>query len=225
MDADVIVVGAGPAGCTAARVCAAAGLDTLLIERAAFPRDKPCAGALSPRAVADLMRIFGLQAMPAEFGVPRHCLRAHFYRRPRDGAPAGARRRRPVHEPTWLDYRRLVLETGHPLVFVTRRATLDQFLLGRAEAAGVKVMTRTEVVTADQGEAGVIVTVRDAGERDTPPRPTLLRLLRARFLIGADGATSIVASHNERGWPRSLRVGYAGDACDSAELQARGPAT
>lgn len=199
MDADVIIVGAGPAGCTAARICAAAGLDTVLVDRAAFPRDKPCAGGLSPRAVADLTRVFGLDSIPAEFGVPRHCLRAHFYRRPRDGprprdgAPAGARRRRPVHEPTWLDYRRLVLDAGHPLVFVTRRATLDQFLLGRAEAAGVKVMTRTEVVTADQGEAGVLVTVRDAGERDTPPRPTLLRPLRARFLIGADGATSIVA--------------------------------
>ena len=48
-DADVIVAGAGPAGAVAARTLAAAGLDTLIVDRAAFPRNKPCGGGISVR--------------------------------------------------------------------------------------------------------------------------------------------------------------------------------
>ncbi|MGH2403358.1 MAG: FAD-dependent oxidoreductase, partial [bacterium] len=47
---DVIVVGAGPAGSTAARECAARGLRVLLLDRASFPRDKPCGGGVNVRA-------------------------------------------------------------------------------------------------------------------------------------------------------------------------------
>ena len=51
---DVIVIGAGPAGATAARHCALHGLDTLLIEKKEFPRYKPCAGGVSRWAVSAL---------------------------------------------------------------------------------------------------------------------------------------------------------------------------
>jgi flavin-dependent dehydrogenase len=51
LDADVIVAGAGPAGAVAARTLAAQGLDTLLIDRADFPRNKPCGGGVSIRAL------------------------------------------------------------------------------------------------------------------------------------------------------------------------------
>ncbi len=197
MDADIIVVGAGPAGCTAARICAAAGLDTLVVERAAFPRDKPCAGALSPRAAADLTRIFRLEGVPAEFGVPRLSLRALIYRRPRDSVRRDGARQRPAAPrhltPSWLDYRRLALPGDQPLAHVTRRATLDQFLVGCVETAGARVQTRTEVVSLSQDEGGVWVTVREAVECGGPSRPTLLRPLRAGYLIGADGAASVVA--------------------------------
>ncbi|HEY7294938.1 MAG TPA: geranylgeranyl reductase family protein [Dehalococcoidia bacterium] len=47
---DAIVVGAGPAGSTAARELAARGGSVLLLERARFPRDKPCGGGVTPRA-------------------------------------------------------------------------------------------------------------------------------------------------------------------------------
>src|SRR6188474_1125300 len=50
-DADAIVAGAGPAGAVAARTLARAGLDTLLIDRASFPRNKPCGGGVSMRAL------------------------------------------------------------------------------------------------------------------------------------------------------------------------------
>ena len=46
---DVIVIGSGPAGATAARVLGASGLSTLLLDKSAFPRDKPCGGGISAR--------------------------------------------------------------------------------------------------------------------------------------------------------------------------------
>lgn len=49
---DVIVVGAGPAGATCARICAREGLKTLLLDKDAFPRQKPCAGAVSVQALS-----------------------------------------------------------------------------------------------------------------------------------------------------------------------------
>lgn len=49
---DVIVVGAGPAGATAAKVLGEAGVSTLLLDKSAFPRDKPCGGGISARALA-----------------------------------------------------------------------------------------------------------------------------------------------------------------------------
>jgi geranylgeranyl reductase family protein len=48
---DAIVIGAGPAGSAAARILAARGLRTLILEKDAFPRYKPCAGGLTIRAV------------------------------------------------------------------------------------------------------------------------------------------------------------------------------
>jgi geranylgeranyl reductase family protein len=55
--ADVVVVGAGPAGSAAAAWAARAGKDVLVIDSAGFPRDKPCGDGLTPRAVAELERL------------------------------------------------------------------------------------------------------------------------------------------------------------------------
>ena len=83
--ADVIVVGAGPAGSTTAAYLAAAGLDVLLLEKSAFPREKVCGDGLTPRAVKELVAL----------GIPT---------REEDGwiqqqGPAGHRRRRPDADP------------------------------------------------------------------------------------------------------------------------------
>ncbi len=61
--ADVIVVGAGPAGSTTAYHLAQAGLDVLLLEKTTFPREKICGDGLTPRAVKSLVRM-GIDTSP-----------------------------------------------------------------------------------------------------------------------------------------------------------------
>ena len=51
LTADVIVVGAGPAGSSTAFYLATAGLDVLVLEKSQFPREKVCGDGLTPRAV------------------------------------------------------------------------------------------------------------------------------------------------------------------------------
>lgn len=55
--ADVIVVGAGPAGATAATYLARAGVDVILLEKTAFPRDKVCGDGLTPRGVKQVLKL------------------------------------------------------------------------------------------------------------------------------------------------------------------------
>lgn len=62
LDADVIVVGAGPAGSSTAYFLAQAGHHVLLLDRADFPRDKTCGDGLSPRA----LRVLGLMGAREE---------------------------------------------------------------------------------------------------------------------------------------------------------------
>jgi menaquinone-9 beta-reductase len=52
--ADAIIVGGGPAGSACARRLRQRGIDCMLLERRAFPRDKPCAGWIPPRVLRDL---------------------------------------------------------------------------------------------------------------------------------------------------------------------------
>jgi geranylgeranyl reductase family protein len=59
ISADVVVIGAGPAGSAAAAWAARTGRDVLVIDASKFPRDKPCGDGLTPRAVAEL-RLLGL---------------------------------------------------------------------------------------------------------------------------------------------------------------------
>ena len=54
---DVLVVGAGPAGSATAAWAARAGLETLLVDAAVFPRDKTCGDGLTPRAIGELQRL------------------------------------------------------------------------------------------------------------------------------------------------------------------------
>ena len=53
---DVLIVGGGPAGSTCARALRQAGLDVVVMDKAVFPRDKTCAGWITP-AVIDLLAL------------------------------------------------------------------------------------------------------------------------------------------------------------------------
>lgn len=57
MKADVVVVGAGPAGSAAAAWAARNGREVLVIDKARFPRDKACGDGLTPRAVLEMQRL------------------------------------------------------------------------------------------------------------------------------------------------------------------------
>ncbi len=51
---DVLIVGGGPAGSTCARLLQRAGLDVLILDKSEFPRDKVCAGWITPQVVEEL---------------------------------------------------------------------------------------------------------------------------------------------------------------------------
>lgn len=110
---DLVVVGAGPAGSSAARAAAKAGLYVLLLEKESFPRYKPCGGALSNKAISLL-----------DFPLPEElCERTII----------GAR----VH------FRNKVIEghKGHRLITLVTRSKFDNFLLQKAKEAGCNTIT------------------------------------------------------------------------------------
>jgi flavin-dependent dehydrogenase len=74
---DTLVIGAGPAGSMAARALAGAGIDVVIADRAAFPRDKVCGDALLPDAIAALEEVGLLEMVAREaLSIPRTVLRA-----------------------------------------------------------------------------------------------------------------------------------------------------
>ena len=134
--ADVIVAGAGPAGAVAARTLAAAGFDTLLVDRAAFPRNKPCGGGISVRA---LTRFPWLAGALADIDVHRI---AKLHLEGPDGAT-------------------LDLDSGDPTVLLIRRVEFDHALVRAAEQAGAQTLSGFEITQADADDHGVTLQSRD----------------------------------------------------------------
>jgi geranylgeranyl reductase family protein len=126
---DIIVVGAGPAGSTAAYRLAKAGASVLLLDRARFPRDKPCGGGVTGRAA----RLVPFSIEP----VVEHVVSAVDLR---------------------LRYgKTLARGDGQPLVYMTQRKRLDHFLVQRAVEAGVELREGVKVGELEVAEDGVSV--------------------------------------------------------------------
>ena len=130
---DVLVVGAGPAGSATAIHLARSGARVLLAERARFPRDKPCGGGLTGRA---------LRAAPCSVDPVVEHVVDRFELRLRYG-PSFER------------------DCGKPMILMTQRRRLDAYLADQAVAAGAELRQEARVDEIAIGEDGVQARVGD----------------------------------------------------------------
>ncbi len=188
-EADVIVVGAGPAGSTTAYYLAQAGLDVLLLEKSRFPREKVCGDGLTPRGVKTLVAM-GISVSEQDGWVRNKGLRV-----------IGAGKRLELPWPELSSY------PGYGLV--RPRSDLDQMLARRAQQAGARLLEgvtvtspvldeRTGRITGVRGVRGDGESPRERGgsqggsggmgppgREGSPPQE-----YRARIVVAADGNSS-----------------------------------
>jgi geranylgeranyl reductase family protein len=131
---DVIVVGGGPAGLNAARVAAAGGARTLVVERAAHPRYKTCGGGLIGTSLA---AVAGHVDVPARDRVDRAVFT--------------------------LDGRRRIARSSRrgPLISMVRREEFDDALRKAAVEAGAALRERTTVRAVEADGDGAAVRLAD----------------------------------------------------------------
>jgi geranylgeranyl reductase family protein len=168
-DADVIVVGAGPGGSSAAYHLARAGLDVLLLEKSTFPREKVCGDGLTPRAVKQLVGM-GITLEPADGWFPNKGIRI---------IGGGVR--------IELDWPELSSYPGFGLVR-TRRG-FDEIVARAAQGAGARLaegVTVTGPVLDEETGRITGVIVRDTGDGAAGGE----RAYRARLVVAADGNSS-----------------------------------
>lgn len=164
-DYDVVVAGGGPAGSSVAWRAASKGARVLVLDKAVFPRDKPCGDGLTPRAVKWL----------TEMGLADE-LDRRFHRVDRVRLVMTKR----VIERPWpaRDY-------GFPEHgYVAARDELDELLLQHAARAGAEIRQRSEVVDPlvdDNGTYGLRYRT-DGREHE----------VTASVVVGADGMSSRV---------------------------------
>ncbi|MFV0462640.1 MAG: geranylgeranyl reductase family protein [Nostocoides sp.] len=166
--ADVVVVGAGPAGSAMAAHLAAAGLDIALLERAGFPRDKICGDGLTPRAVKELVSL-GIDTT----GWQR---------------TKGLRIKGGGHtlQLDWPD-----TQTFPNFGLVRTRRQLDQHLARHAQGRGARLYERTNVTGPIRDERSGRVTGVVAKHVDEAGRATgSITRYAAPVIIATDGVSS-----------------------------------
>jgi geranylgeranyl reductase family protein len=170
--ADVVVVGAGPAGAATAYHLAQAGADVLLLEKASFPRDKVCGDGLTPRAVRQLV------GMGFDLDEPG-------WQKNKGLRIIGAGHRL---ELPWPE-----LASFPPYGAARARADLDELLARHAQEAGARLHERTQVTGPVLDGSGRVVGVtarpldedgRRAGDEVT---------YRAPVVVGCDGVSARLA--------------------------------
>ncbi len=169
--ADVIIVGAGPAGSATAAYLAMAGLDVLLLEKATFPREKVCGDGLTPRAVRELITL-GVPTPEEDGWIKNHGLRI---------VGGGHRLQLP-----WPD-----LASFPPYGLVRTRLDFDDILAKHAVKHGARLLEATNVTgPVLDNRTGSIIGVR-AKAMDVDGRPTGEELTyTAPLVVAADGNSS-----------------------------------
>jgi geranylgeranyl reductase family protein len=165
--ADVIVVGAGPGGSATAQALAQAGLDVLLLEKTAFPREKVCGDGLTPRAVKTLVDM-GIDTSPANGFIHNRGLRI---------LGGGVKLELPWPE----------LASYPSYGLVRTRLDFDDLLAVHAQKAGARLQTLTNV-TGPVVEGGRVVGVTAKVGPDKVPAT-----YRAPITIACDGVSARLA--------------------------------
>ncbi len=207
---DLIIVGGGPAGSTAALYAQRRGLKTLLLDKDRFPRDKICGDALSGKSVAILHELGLLDKVRA---LPGALIQSVVF-----GSP--------THTDLHIDLRQYhhqdtLTSTSMPMEgFVIRRQVFDHFLFEEA---------RRQVSTCIEGFNVRELIVEQGQVRGVRGRPAGSREVveyRGRLVLGCDGFNSMVArqgglyKHESRHWIVALRCYYenVADLQDQIEL-------
>ena len=183
LDAEVIVVGGGPAGASTAHALARQGVDVLVLDRAKFPRDKTCAEYLSPQASRVLSDMNVLDEI--ERSCPAH-LAGMRVRAPdghyADGEFAANHGFRPFR-----DYGLAI-----------RRTILDAIVLDGARAAGARVEELVRVTDVNKDQTGRVNGVTVIGPDGSP------RTLTSSYVVGADGLRSVVGKRLGLTWTSKI---------------------
>ena len=188
-DADVIVVGAGPAGSATAYHLAQQGLDVLVLEKTAFPREKVCGDGLTPRAVKQLIAM-GVDVSPEAGWARNQGLRII----------AGGTRL----EMRWPD-----LATFPDYGLTRTRKDFDQILADRARGAGAVVQERTSVTgpVRDDRTGRIVGVVARTTAADGSKEPE--REYRAPLVVAADGNSTRLAVTSGRARLEDRPMGVA----------------
>jgi menaquinone-9 beta-reductase len=172
--ADVIVVGAGPAGASTAYHLAESGLDVLLLEKSAFPRDKICGDGLTPRAVRQLI------AMGIDLDAPG-------WQRNKGLRIVGAGHRLELPWPQLASFPDYGL--------VRTRSDLDEILARHAEKAGARLMERTAVTGPVLDErTGHVIGVTAQAVDDRGRKIDDVETYSAPVVIACDGVSARLAT-------------------------------
>lgn len=166
-DADVIVVGAGPAGSSAAYWLATCGLDVLVLEKSLFPREKVCGDGLTPRGTRALVDL-GIDVSKDAGWVHTRGVRI----------VVGDRHLE-------VDWPELTRFPGYGLV--RKRADLDWQLVEHAVKAGARLHQETKVTASVQDRQGRVVGVTARARGAVEVR------YRAPLVLACDGASGRLA--------------------------------